>query len=267
MKIFLITDIHYWEDINYPQHRDDIDWPYQFNNDYINSFWDALIQNKNSIYKETELCDLVINLGDLISNKNSEIDIQKYIEAVSILSYNKPLKHVLGNHDAYNISREMWSNTIKETKCYYDFDLFWYHHIVLDWNNNELKGPGIISDEQRIWLIENLEKTDLPTIIYIHHPIDEQARDESYYFINRPQNASVNNRSEIRNVLEKSGKVCAVFSWHTHFFSEQKIWNINYITIPSFSENNWNHKPNLKYWIAEIDDKNIQISIKDFYNN
>lgn len=110
------------------------------------------------------------------------------------------------------------------------------------------------------WL-DSLKNTNFPTIIYIHHPLDEQSMENNYYFRERPEKSCVSNREEVRNMLKDSGKVVVVFSGHTHFFHEQTIDNIQYITVPSFAENNGNHEPAQTYVIADFSGPKIQIEI------
>lgn len=111
------------------------------------------------------------------------------------------------------------------------------------------------------WLSNSLENTNLPTLVHIHHPLDEQSMENNYYFRERPAGSCVSNREEVRKVLEGSGKVIAIFSGHTHFFHEQIMNDIQYVTVPSFAENNGNHEPALQYAIAELDGKNVRTEI------
>ena len=111
------------------------------------------------------------------------------------------------------------------------------------------------------WLSDSLENTNFPTVIYIHHPLDEQSMENNYYFRERPERSCVSNRKEVRKMLEDSGKVVAVFNGHTHFFHEQTINNIQYITVPSFAENNGNYEPAQSYAIADFSNTKIQVEI------
>jgi len=123
---------------------------------------------------------------------------------------------------------------------------------VLDGNRIEHTDPYLIREDQKKWLTKSLNETKFPTLIYLHHPIDDQSMENNYYFKNRPQSSCVSNRGEVRSILEKSEKVVAVFNGHTHFFSAQEVNGIRYITVPSFAENNGEHKPNLQFAIATV---------------
>lgn len=253
MKIFLITDIHHGENSNYPNLG---------GLEYVNVFGEQFEKLIPTLKGEMDGCDLVINLGDFIHDESPEKDIEIYKEAVSLLSTKTLTKHVLGNHDKKNISRETFATLIGEEKSYYSFDLGNYHHVVLDGNAIEPRGPMYLSEEQLVWLKEDLDKTQLKTIVYCHHPLDNQSMDDNYYFKERPERASVNNKFFVRNVLKKSGKVLAVFSGHTHFYAKQEIDGITYFTIPSFMENDGKHAPQAEYGIATVEGDNVSLEIK-----
>ena len=253
MKIFLITDIHYGENTNYPKHG---------GLEYINQFGELFKNFFPHLREEMEACDLVMNLGDFIHDESTEKDIETFKSALSFFLLKTPVRHVFGNHDAKNISREQWSQLVGEENSYYSFDLGGYHHIVLDGNRTEPRGPLYIPEEQLKWLEGDLDKTSLTTVVYSHFPMDNQSMDSNYYFKDKPENASLGNKYFVRRILEKSGKVVAVFSGHTHFYNEQSLGGITYWTVPSFSENDGNNQPNGKYAIVTLTGNQARIEIK-----
>lgn len=253
MKIFLITDIHHGENSNYPNLG---------GLEYVNVFGEQFEKLIPTLKGEMNECDLVINLGDFIHDESTEKDIETYKEALSLLSSNTLTKHVLGNHDERNLSRETCTSLIGEEKSYYSFDFGGYHHVILDGNAIEPRGPLYVSEEQLQWLENDLESTQLKSIIYCHHPLDNQDMSENYYFKERPERASINNKHFVRKVLKKSEKVLAVFSGHTHFYAKQEIDGITYFTIPSFMENDGNHEPKAEYGIATIEGGKVSLEIK-----
>lgn len=253
MKIFLITDIHYGGMVNYPHAGGE---------DYVNSFGEQFKNFFPYLHSEMKQCDLVVNLGDFIKDVSPEKDIETYKEALSFFLSEIPTKHVLGNHDVKNISRKKWAEIVGEEKSYYSFDLGGYHHVILDGNRTDLRSPFYIVNEQLVWLEEDLAKTSLRVIVYCHFPADNQNMDNNYYFKNNPDGASLSNKYQVRRILEKAGNVVVVFSGHTHFYNEQKVNNIIYYTVPSFSENNGSHEPNGKFAIATLVDNQVEIEIK-----
>ena len=253
MKIFLITDIHYGENTNYPR---------LVGADYVNLFGEQFKNFFPHLLSEMRQCDLVVNIGDFIHDENAEKDVETYKGALAYFSTTTPTKHVLGNHDARNLSREKWAELVGVEKSYYSFDLGGYHHIILDGNRTEPRGPFYIGEEQLRWLEGDLAETSLTTVVYCHFPMDNQNMDQNYYFKDYPERASLANKYFVGEVLKKSGKVVAVFSGHTHFFSQQTVDGIIHCTVPSFSENNGNHQPSGKYAVATLEGKEVRIAIK-----
>jgi len=250
MKILFISDIHYGKDTNYS------------GEDYINSFGSQFENFSEKIRSLILEHDLTINLGDLIYNINQENDLILFKKAISLLGKNKPIKHVLGNHDFRNLNKAQLIKIIGEIKTYYSFDFGNYHHIVLDSFQNSKIWAGGIDNKQILWLKEDLDKTNLSALIYSHYPLDNQSLDDNYYFKNKPQRAFCENKEEVRSILESSNKVLAVFSGHLHFYNQETINGILYTTVPSFSENDGQGKPKAECLSVDLENNKISILIK-----
>jgi len=234
MKILIITDIHYGENTNYPKLID---------KDYVNSFgsqFEKYLPKIKALIKEH---DLTINLGDLIKETNTESNLIQYKKAIEFFGKEKPIKHVIGNHELRTLSRNQITEIIGENKPYYSFDLNNYHHIILDSFGNSIEEQVKIYKEQLDWLQKDLKNTNLLTLIYCHYTLDNQSIDSNYYFKGKPQKVFIENKEEVRKVFEDSEKVIAVFGGHLHFFHQESINGIKYITAPAFTENDGNNRP------------------------
>jgi predicted phosphodiesterase len=257
MKILLITDIHHGTNANYKKHKGE---------DYKNIFGEEFRGKSERLAKEMNQCDLVVNLGDLIQDENRDTDLIAYKEAVNLFTTKSPIKHVVGNHDLRNLSIADITTILRRDKEYTSFDLNNFHHVILGGTRKEPRGPHYIDEEQLKWLEKDLANTNLSTLVYCHYPLDNQDFSENYYFKNRPDGGSLGNRGFVRPMLEKSNIVKAVFSGHTHFFHKEIIKNIIYCTVPSFSENNGDGKPNHQFALVEVNDNDVNIEIKNLNN-
>ena len=252
MRIFLITDIHYGEDTNYEKFG---------GLEYVNSFGSQFNSFLPSLLPKMKEADVVINLGDLIRDVDADNDEIHYKEARDLFKDIEGIKHVVGNHDIKYLGREKMAKLINEKKTYYSFDRAGYHHIVLDGNADVFKGPIYFSDEQLEWLKEDLAKTKLSTIVYSHFPLDNQNLEKNYYFANSPYPVFPKGSDAVRSLLEESNKVIAVFSGHLHFFSNQNISGIEYVTVPAFTENDGSHAPKAEYVLATVENNNFSFEV------
>lgn len=251
MKILVITDIHYGEDTNYPELVD---------KDYISSFGSQFEKYLPKIKTLVREQDLTINLGDLINETNTESDLIQYKKVVEFFGKEKPVKYALGNHELRTLSREQLVKIIGEKKPYYSFDLNNYHHIVLDGFRDFEEDIYKIDKEQLAWLKKDLKNTNLLSLIYCHYVFDDQPLDSNYYF-NKPHRVFIENKEEVRRIFEDSKKVIGVFSGHLHFFHQEIINGIKYITAPAFSENDGNHKAKAECLSINLEGKEVAVKV------
>jgi 3',5'-cyclic AMP phosphodiesterase CpdA len=185
--------------------------------------------------------DFVIVGGDLKDQGADVASTLSYIQSIEteIRKINGPTYHVLGNHDADNISKNQFLMNITNTGIspaskYYSFDVKGVHFVVLDAN---YRSDGIdydcgnydwtdanIPQEQLDWMTSDLASTSGPVIVFVHQLLDGTG--EHY----------VKNAAEVRTVLENSDKVIAVFQGHYHTGSYNQINGIHYYTLKAMVE-------------------------------
>jgi Icc protein len=182
--------------------------------------------------------DFVVNLGDCIEDENHGADVERYQQFLKTLApLEAPLYHIAGNHESYNLSDaelgELWG---REGPLYYSLDLHGFHFVML--RSLERKDIAIdVSEEQLDWLRADLGAAVHPAIVFVHHPLCELALDETRWFARQPHLCRVANRRRVREVLEQSGKVRAVFNGHVHWHHLSTVSGIPYVTQQSLIEN------------------------------
>lgn len=210
--------------------------------------------------------DFLLELGDFKDQNNPPVEQRTitYLRAVEKVfqKFNGPTYHVLGNHDIDSISKEQFLNNVENTnidptKSYYSFDFNGVHFVVIDANyiadgtdydhgNFNWTDANILPAELN-WLRQDLATAHGPTIVFIHQLLDGTG---SVY---------VNNAVDIRQVLEQSGKVTAVFQGHHHEGSYSYIEGIHYYTLKAMVEGPGDE--NNSYAIVEIrPDQSINIT-------
>jgi len=209
--------------------------------------------------------DFLIELGDFKdedSQPNEALTLS-YLRSIENVfrSGVERTYHVLGNHDLDSISKSQFlsetTNTgISPEATFYNFSLAGFQFIVLDANfrsDDEAYDHGNfdwtdanIPADQLGWLKQQLNANPFPAIVFVHQLLDGIG---SHY---------INNASEVRGLLEASGKVQAVFHGHQHAGQYNRINGIHYYTLQAVVEGKG--EENNAYAIVEIDaDNNLSV--------
>lgn len=225
LRIGLITDIHYCN----ADRR---------GNRYYRESFDKMTEAVSTLNQEE--VDMAIEIGDLIdsppdTNPELELDFLDKINS-SFSKLNAERHYVLGNHCLGALKKEEFLSTVGRSESYYSFDAGGYHVIILDacfrvdgtpymrgnfdWKDTE------IPKHQQEWLIDDLEKTSFPVIVFVHQRVDGHPDD----------NYTVKSAPEVRQIFERSGKVVTVFQGHSHANNYQEINGIHYCVLEAMVE-------------------------------
>ncbi len=202
--------------------------------------------------------DFLIELGDLKdeSKPATEAGTLKFLQRIEAVfgRFKGPRYHVLGNHDVDSISKEQFLDLVENTgigkeRSYYSFDSKGAHFVVLDAdytaNGTDYDHGNFnwrdtnIPDHELKWLGKDLAATSKPVIVFVHQQLDETG---AYH--------SVKNGVAVRRVLEKSGRVLAVFQGHNHGGAYSHIEGIHYYTLKALVEGSG--AENNSYAIVEV---------------
>ena len=187
--------------------------------------------------------DFLIELGDLKDQGNppSEKDTLTYLDTIeqAFKQFKGPRYHVLGNHDMDSLSKQQFLNGIENTNIakeasFYSFDVKGLHFIVLDANYNADDSDydhgnfnwadSNVPRQQLDWLRKDLESSSNPVIVFIHQQLDGEG------------DLTVRNAAEVRQILQESAKVLAVFQGHNHEGHYSHIEGIHYYTLKAMVE-------------------------------
>jgi alkaline phosphatase len=138
---------------------------------------------------------------------------------------NAPRHYVLGNHCVNTLTKEEFFANTGARRAPYSFDVPFHgatgaaHFVILDacftasgapygrrnadWRDTNLPAG------QLDWLAADLAQTKNPVIIFTHQRLDGATADGAGDF-------QVKNAAAVRAVIEKSGRVLAVFQGHSH---------------------------------------------------
>jgi alkaline phosphatase len=179
---------------------------------------------------------LVVELGDLIDAADSVEVEQAYLKTINEqFSKTSAERHyVLGNHCVDMLTKEEFLAGVERERSYYSFDRGGFHFVILDacfrsdgqpyGRKNAHWTDANIPPAELEWLKADLQSTDKKTIVFAHQRLDVSG------------NHAVKNASQIREALEASGKVLAVFQGHSHQNDYREIAGIHYTTLVAMVE-------------------------------
>jgi alkaline phosphatase len=156
--------------------------------------------------------------------------------ANALLAWGGPTHFVLGNHDVYTLSKAEFLAGVGAPSTTWSFDLGGFHFIGLDaefkktgedFNQIFWVVQGTIPPAELEWLKSDLALTSLPTIVFVHQPLDE---------LQDLGGPSISNWSEAQATLASSGRVIAVFQGHMHESKHNVIDGIHYVRFAALVE-------------------------------
>jgi alkaline phosphatase len=221
IRFGLVTDVH---------HADKPEWGTRYYRESLTKLREGVAQ-----FRRADIA-LLIQLGDLVdAAKELDTETQWLKEAVGVLRGTEVEMHsVLGNHCVQTLTKAQFLAEAGRERSHYAFDRGGYRHIILDacyrrdgvsydagnfdWKDTE------IPPAQRGWLKLQLEQAPSRAIVFVHQRLDI------------PGVHTVASASEVRQILESSGKVVAVFQGHSHQNDYREINRIHYCTMRAVIE-------------------------------
>ncbi len=210
--------------------------------------------------------NFLVELGDFKDQDEPPVEANTitYLQAVeaALQRFTGSTYHVLGNHDMDSLSKAQFLANVENTgiapdASYYSFDLNGLHFVVLDANftsdgtaydhGNFSWTDAIIPSAELDWLRKDLASANGPVIVFTHQLLDGTG---SYY---------VGNAANVRQILEASGKVLAVFQGHHHSGAYNQLRGIHYYTLKAVVEGSG--AQNNAYAIVEVyPDRSMTVS-------
>lgn len=193
------------------------------------------LKNATPQFQQSDLT-FAVELGDLIDSiKSVDLDIS-YLQTIDaqFAKVCQERHYVLGNHCVETLTKQEFLSEVGQERSYYSFDREGMHFIVLDScyrsdgepygrNNSQWTDANIPAAELE-WLKADLAASDEPTIVFAHQRLDVS------------NNHGVKNNAAVREALESSKRVRAVFQGHSHQNDLKEIGGIHYCTLVAMVE-------------------------------
>ena len=221
LRIGLITDLHH------------ADKPAAGNRFYRETI--AKLNSAAAEFQKSRL-DFVVEMGDLIDAAESVETELSYLRTINreFSKLSSDRHYVLGNHCVETLTKAEFLQEVGQKESYYSFDRAGFHFIVLDacfrndgvpyGRKNSKWNDANIPPAELEWLREDLQSTNLPTLVFVHQRLDVTT------------DHGVKNCVDVRDVLKNSGHVLAVFQGHSHQNDLKDIDGIHYCTLVAIVE-------------------------------
>ncbi|WP_283192744.1 metallophosphoesterase [Rhizobium sp. AN80A] len=252
MKIAIITDIHHG--------------PLSHTKD---ESWDGLAHVRSFVARAVaEKADLLLDLGDRISDTNHETDHRVASELADIFkTYPGKRIHILGNHDVDNLTVAENENIFGQSMASSVHDLGDIRLIAWQPGVKIEMGIGLPKAEPALeWLVEALNADERPAIIATHVPLSGHSQTGNYYFERNPHYSSYPDHAVVRRAVEATGKAALWLSGHVHWNTVTNVGNVQHITIQSVSERFTTH-PITAAAYADVEIKGGQFTVDVFGND
>lgn len=180
---------------------------------------------------EERRVDFAIELGDLIDAAPQLEREKSYLTEINGVFRRLPcpVHYVLGNHCVFNLTKSEFLAGIGRKQSYYGFQSGSVRFLVLDacfrkdgvdyGRQNYDWTDTFIPEKQAAWLAGELRQGKGPVVVFVHQRLD------------RVDQHGVKNSPQIRELLERSGRVRVVFQGHSHENDRVDINGITYLTM------------------------------------
>jgi 3',5'-cyclic-AMP phosphodiesterase len=214
----------------------------------------------------------IVDLGDRINSVAAGQDgvreryVRRRLEDAGV-----PVYHVLGNTDVEHLPKHDALAAVKKGWAAELIDLGPLRLVLLDTVDPAVDVGGVpgrgsaggaVSAAQIDWLRAALAERDAACLVFGHHPLDEPALVGHHYFAARPSLAAVQNRADVRMVLEGAPAVAAVFSGHLHWTRAEEINGIPYVTIGSLVDTAYTGgEPAGAYALVTVGPETVEVGV------
>ncbi len=180
--------------------------------------------------------DFVVELGDFIDAAESVETERKYLATVDELyrTLGPERYYVLGNHCVGTLTSDEFLSDVGQKSSFFSFDRNGRHFVILDacfrkdgvayGRGNFDWSESLVPDHELKFLEDDLKSTRNETVVFVHQRLD----------VEPPY--GVLNAGKVREILEKSGRVRAVFQGHSHKNDHRTIGGIDYVTLVAMVE-------------------------------
>lgn len=184
--------------------------------------------------------DLVIDLGDRISDESPENDARlerEVMQALRPIPEIAPIAHLCGNHDRDYLSVAE-NETIFGCRLGHEVRDLGPWQVALWRADTLIRRPGgfDLPDQDLDWLAQTIAAADRPLLIVSHVPVSGHSQAGNYYFERNPQSSTYPQADRVRAVLRGARVPVACIAGHVHWNTVTTVDGIVHLTQQSLTE-------------------------------
>jgi hypothetical protein len=207
--------------------------------------------------------DLVVDLGDRISDRDHDTDLMLEREVAEALKpIETPLHHICGNHDRDHISVAENEAILGQSLAHQTIDVGGWRLVL--WRADSLiRRPGgfVLTEADLLWLAGVVRAADRPLAIMSHVPISGHSQIGNYYFERNPGSSTYPGAERARAVLRAATVPVVWVSGHVHWNTLTLVDGIPHITLQSLTESFTTHPAPAAAWSLLELDQSIQLKV------
>ena len=202
--------------------------------------------------------DLVLDLGDRISDENRETDLGLERDvAEAFRGIEAPVMHICGNHDRDHLSVADNEAILGQSLGHATVDLGDWRVVV--WRaDSRIRRPGgfVLTEADLLWLAGVLRRADRPLAIMSHVPVSGHSQAGNYYFERNPEASTYPQAERVRALLRATGVPVVWISGHVHWNTLTMVDGIPHVTLQSLTETFTTHPdPAGSFALLELSDR------------
>lgn len=189
--------------------------------------------------------DLVLDLGDRISDVDAETDarLQREVAAVFAAGFagrNQPVAHICGNHDRDHLAATENEALLGAPLRSEVLDLGSWQ--VALWRadskiHRDRPDPGFdLPEADLLWLSRMAQAAAKPTLLVSHVPISGHAQTGNYYFQRNPTLSTYPQAERARAALAQARVPVVALAGHVHWNTVTTVDGIPHLTQQSLTE-------------------------------
>lgn len=192
-------------------------------------------------YCNAEAPDLVLDLGDRISDVDAQTDARLEAEVAEVFrDLDAPIRHVCGNHDRDHLTVEENAAILGAPLDSEVVDLGAWD--VALWRADAKihragPRPGFdLPESDLLWLSRTIQAAAKPTLVVTHVPMSGHAQTGNYYFQRNPHLATYPQSERVRAALSQARVPVAALAGHVHWNTVTTVDGIPHLTQQSLTE-------------------------------